>query len=177
MNQADLCRAVGVGRDVMNRLESGTDLEGGAAPWLLHRIAVACGVKADFLLGLTEESEPDEPGPTWREIAHISNGNAARERERHTADLVVRDAHLAEFYEMAAEVLDSAEGAQAAMRRVVELNPSCWENIRGGVRLSTAIDALEDAAGRLGRRARFYVDRQMITDAPEILLDIEIAAA
>lgn len=177
LNQADLCRAVGIGRDVLTRVESGTDIEGGAAPWMLQRIAVACCIKADFLLGLTEASEPDEPGPTWREIAYVSNGSAARARERHVQDLVVRDAHLAEFRELAAEVDAGIDAAQAAMERVIELNPRRWENVRGGVRLSDAIESLRSSAGALSRRSSVYVDRQMVAAAPETLLDLEIAAA
>ncbi|WP_280554570.1 helix-turn-helix transcriptional regulator [Halomonas sp. 25-S5] len=177
LSQSALARAVGVRSDFMGRAETGIDIEGGVAPWMLHRIAVVCCVKVDFLLGLTEESEPDEPGPTWRELAYISNGSAARDRARYVADLAVRDAHLAEFYALAAEVLDGIQGAQAAMERVIELNPRRWENVRGGVRLADAIEALEESANGLARRSRFYVEREMIAEAPEILLDLEIAAA
>ncbi|MCP1317850.1 helix-turn-helix domain-containing protein [Halomonas sp. 707B3] len=176
-NLADLSLAVGVERDLMPKLEFGTDLQGGAAPWVLHRIAVTCGVKVDFLLGLTGESEPDEPGPTWREIAHVSNGNAARERERHVSALTVRDAHIAEFRELAVEVMTGVEAVQGALERVIELNPSAWEDMRAGSRLSDATDALSDVVGALCRRSSAYVDRQMISDAPDTLLELEIAAA
>ena len=176
-NLADLSLAVGVERGLMPKLEFGTDLQGGAAPWVLHRIAVTCGVKVDFLLGLTGESKPDEPGPTWREIAHVSNGNAARERERHVSALTVRDAHIAEFREFAVEVMTGVEAVQGALERVIELNPSAWEDMRAGSRLSDATDALSDVVGALCRRSSAYVDRQMISDAPDTLLELEIAAA
>ncbi|QFT86818.1 hypothetical protein FIU88_19090 (plasmid) [Halomonas sp. THAF12] len=177
LNQADLCRAVGIGRDVLTRVESGTDIEGGAAPWMLQRIAVVCCVKADFLLGLTEESEPDEPGPTWKEMAWLSHQRACRERERHVEDLVVRDAHLAEFRELAAEVDAGIDAVQIALERVAELNPDEWEDLRAGARLVSTIDSLRSSVGVLSRRSSVYVDRQVIDAAPETLLDLEIAAA
>lgn len=177
LSQLDLCRAAGVGRDVLARVESGTDVDGGAAPWLLQRIAVACGVKVDFLLGLTEESEPDEPGPTWKEMAWLSHQRACRERERHVEDLVVRDAHLAEFRELAADVDAGIDAVQSALERVAELNPDEWEDLRAGARLVSTIDSLRSSAGALSRRSSVYVDRQMVAAAPETLLDLEIAAA
>lgn len=176
-SQAGLSEAVGLEPHRVPKLEAGVDMEDGAAPWVLHRVAVICGVKVDFLLGLTEESEPDEPGPTWKEIAHVSNGNAARERERYASALTVRDARIAEFREMSAEVMSGVEVVQQALERVIELNPYRWDNIRGGLRLSDATDALSDVVGSLCRRSSAYVDRQMISDAPDTLLELEIAAA
>ena len=93
------------------------------------------------------------------------------------ADLFVRDEHLAELHSRSAEVLDGIEGIQAAMERVIELNPCGWDNMKGGVRLVNAIEALEESANGLARRSRFYVERDMIADAPQTLTDLEIASA
>ncbi len=176
-SQAGLSEAVGLEPNIMPRLESGVDMEDGAAPWVLHRIATICGVKADFLLGLTEESEPDEPGPTWREIAYICNASAVRGRERHIGELVARDTLIIDFREMSAEIMSGVEAVQGALERVIELNPSAWDDMRAGSRLSDTTAALSDVVGSLCRRSSTYVDRQMISDAPDTLLELEIAAA
>lgn len=178
LSQSELAKAVGIDSTEMVRIERGIDLEdGGAPPWVLQRIAIVCGVKGDFLLCLTEESEPDEPGPSWREIAWLCNQSACRARERHVADLFVRDEHLAEFHSRSAEVLDGIEATQAAIERVIELNPRRWDNVKGGVRLVNAIEALEESANGLVRRSRLYVERDMIADSPETLTDLEIISA
>jgi len=144
-SQAGLSEAIAIDSNLMPKLESGVDLEDGAAPWVLNRIATTCGVKVDFLLGLTEESEPDEPGPTWRELAYVCNASAARGRERHVHDLAVRDALIIQFREMSAEIMPSVEAVQRALERVIELNPS-WDDMRAGSRLSDATAALSDVA-------------------------------
>jgi transcriptional regulator with XRE-family HTH domain len=176
-SQAGLSEAIAIDSNLMPKLESGVDLEDGAAPWVLNRIATTCGVKVDFLLGLTEESEPDEPGPTWRELAYVCNASAARGRERHVRDLAVRDALIIQFREMSAEIMPSVEAVQRALERVIELNPCAWDDMRAGSRLSDATAALSDVAGLLCRRSSAYVDRQMIADAPDTLSGLEIAAA
>lgn len=176
LSRAELVARTGIPDQWMKRLEAGVDAGKGAPGWAIHRIARQCGVKGDFLLGLTEESEPDSSGPTWKEMAWLSNHSAAREREQHALDTAELRMRLSEFRELAANVDAAAQAVQATLERVAELNPE-WEDMRAGARLAASVEALHDAVGGLGRRSSAYVARDVVAAAPETLEDLEIASA
>lgn len=171
--QHQFAAALGVDRAYLRSIEIASGDGSSAPPWLLHRIATVCCVKADFLLGLTAESEPDESGPTYREIAHICNARAAREREDHAREAALLKSRLAEFREMAAVVDAVAREVQANLQRVAELNPDQWPDIAAGAPLAASVAALSDAVGSLGRRSSHYVAQTVVADAPETLLRME----
>ncbi|CAO1658835.1 HTH cro/C1-type domain-containing protein [Halomonas sp. NYA30] len=173
-SRTELANLIGISVQWLKCLELGIDVDDGVPGWITNRIAQVCGVKGDFLLGLTEESEPDEPGPTWKELAYLCNKSAARDRMHYIAEIAQRDIHLAEFREMAANVDAAAKAAQAALERVAELNTQ-WEDMRGGARLALTITELDEAVGILGKRASVYVNRQVIAEAAETLEDLKIA--
>lgn len=169
LSQYELADAVGVERAYLRSIEFASGDGSGAPPWLLHRVAAICGVKSDFLLGLTDESEPDEPGTTYREIAYICNARAAREREDHVFEIALLKSRIAEFREMAAVVDANARQIQANLERVAELNPDEWPDIAAGAPLAASVAALHDSVGNIGRRSSRHAAQTVVADAPETL--------
>lgn len=173
LSRFQLADALGVECAYLHSIERAVGDGSGAPPWLLHRVAAICAVKADFLLGLTDESEPDEPGTTYREIAYICNARAAREREDHVFEVALLKSRLAELHEMAAVVDANAREIQANLQRVAELNPDEWPDMAAGASLAASVGALHDSVGNLGRRSSLSVMQTVVADAPETLLRMD----
>lgn len=176
LSQIRLANAIDVEKGLVCRVELGIDVGEGVPGWVLHRAAVACGVKTDFLLGLTAESEPDEPGPTFREVAHLSNVRAVREREEHALETALLHERVSAFRELAASMDAAAQAVQADLQRVADLNPG-WEDMKAGARLAASVEALHDAVGCLGRRSSRHVVRGVVDEASQTIGKMENALA
>lgn len=108
--------------------------------WMLARVATVTGCRLDFLAGLVEESEHGEP-VDLREVIMPALLHADTERAMHALELARQRALLSSF-------LDAAGKAQEALRRVVELNPEAWQELRGGGSLVAAVDGCMATARR-----------------------------
>lgn len=138
MRACDIASHLGLTAAGVGYLERG---EIDAVPaWMLARVATVTGCRLDFLAGLVEESEHGE-SVDLREIVMPALLHADTERAMHALELARQRALLNSF-------LDAAGKAQEALRRVAELNPEAWQELRGGGSLVAAVDACMATARR-----------------------------
>jgi transcriptional regulator with XRE-family HTH domain len=176
-SQARAAEALGYSNgSKLAKVESGVDST--SVPlWLLRRAAQLYGVSIDYLLGVSECMDSDEP----REQAARDLMSLVREqyeRQRHV-DVMVTVAMLervAEIERAVVALTRHAGDVQAAVATVAERNPG-WPDLVGGARLQHAATALETLTrGLAARLLVLHKDaaraRQTPVSSPQAQLDL-----
>lgn len=131
------------------KVEAGVDSgQGGCRPsrqiplWLLRKAARIYAVSLDWLFGITETMESDEPRLKAQEEA-VWLMQCEWNRQRWRDMLVIRSVQerVEAIEGMLGLMQEQAEQAEDALRRVRELNPELWDEMAGGARLERTVSA------------------------------------
>ena len=137
LSQVAMAERLGFTAGDLAALEKG---QGSFDSWHLRRIATACKVTTDFLLGHSEESELGERSDTARELL-IQMGIASEEvRAKDVVENIRIQYALSAAKSLSDLQISVIQELEDAIQRVVALNPRDWGKIRGGLRLATAVE-------------------------------------
>ena len=137
IKQVALADKLGITSGHLTKLENGQD---SLEAWQIRRVATACKVTTDFLLGHSEESELGERSDTVRELL-IQMGIASEEVRAQDVVENIRIQYALNAAQSLSDLqINVIQELEDAMRRVMELDPLGWAKTRGGLRLVNAIE-------------------------------------
>ena len=114
--------------------------QGSFESWHLRRIATACKVTTDFLLGHSEESEVGELCDVVRELLILTADHLGEVRAKDVLESARIQYALSAVKSLSDLQISVIQELEDAIQRVVALNPRDWGKIRGGLRLATAVE-------------------------------------
>ena len=114
--------------------------QGSFESWHLRRIATACKVTTDFLLGHSEESEVGELCDVVRELLIQTADHLGEVRAKDVLESARIQYALSAVKSLSDLQISVIQELEDAIQRVVALNPRDWGKIRGGLRLATAVE-------------------------------------
>ena len=137
IQQGALADKLGIASGHLTKLENGQD---SLNAWQIRRVATACKVTTDFLLGHSEESELGEQSDTVRELL-IQMGIASEEvRAKDVVENIRIKYALNAAKSLSDLQISVIQELEDAMQRVMALDPIGWAKTRGGLRLVNAIE-------------------------------------
>lgn len=149
INQVALAERIGITAGHLAKLEAGQD---SLKAWQIRRVATACKVTTDFLLGHSEESELGEQSDTVRELL-IQMGIASEEvRAKDVVENIRIQYALASVKALSGQYASVVQELEDAMERVEAANPKKWADICGGLRLASAVEECGLKARQLSHR-------------------------
>lgn len=142
--------------------------------WVIKRAGALYDVSVDYLLGNTESMEVDE------HRCHAARDTIIlmrEEWERHRWRDMLATREVQERVEAAESIIslltEQIEEAQGALRRVEELNPRRWDNVKGGARVQSAIArAAASARTADGKLKRVHRDARIAAGSAQPELDL-----
>lgn len=153
LSQVAMAERLGFTAGDLAALEKG---QGSFDSWHLRRIATACKVTTDFLLGHSEESELGERSDTVRELL-IQMGIASEEVRAQDVVENIRIQYALNAAKSLSDLQISViQELEEAMQRVIALDPIGWAKTRGGLRLVNAIEENSLKARQLHYRLKGF---------------------
>lgn len=153
INQVALADKLGITSGHLTKLENGQD---SLQAWQIRRVATACKVTTDFLLGHSEESELGERSDTVRELL-IQMGIASEEVRAQDVVENIRIQYALNAAKSLSDLQISViQELEEAMQRVIALDPIGWAKTRGGLRLVNAIEENSLKARQLHYRLKGF---------------------
>ena len=137
LSQVAMAERLGFTAGDLAALEKG---QGSFDSWHLRRIATACKVTTDFLLGHSEESEVGELCDVVRELLIQTADHLGEVRAKDVLESVRIQYALSAVKSLSDLQISVIQELEDAIQRVVALNPRDWGKIRGGLRLATAVE-------------------------------------
>lgn len=133
----ELADKIGITAGHLATLENGQD---SLQAWQIRRVATACKVTTDFLMGHSEESELGEQSDTVRELL-IQMGIDSEEARAKDVVENIRIQYAVNAAKSLSDLQISViQELEEAMQRVIALDPLGWAKTRGGLRLENAIE-------------------------------------
>ena len=137
LSQVAMAERLGFTAGDLAALEKG---QGSFDSWHLRRIATACKVTTDFLLGHSEESEVGELCDVVRELLIQTADHLGEVRAKDVLESARIQYALSAVKSLSDLQISVIQELEDAIQRVVALNPHDWGKIRGGLRLATAVE-------------------------------------
>lgn len=137
LSQVAMAERLGFTAGDLAALEKG---QGSFDSWHLRRIATACKVTTDFLLGHSEESEVGELCDVVRELLIQTADHLGEVRAKDVLESARIQYALSAVKSLSDLQISVIQELEDAIQRVVALNPRDWGKIRGGLRLATAVE-------------------------------------
>ena len=135
LSQVAMAERLGFTAGDLAALEKG---QGSFDSWHLRRIATACKVTTDFLLGHSEESEVGELCDVVRELLIQTDNDLEEARAKDVVDNVRIQYALASIKALSDKYASAVQELEDAMERVEAANE--WADMRGGLRLASAVE-------------------------------------
>ena len=149
----ELAGKIGITAGHLATLENGQD---SLKAWQIRRVATACKVTTDFLMGHSEESELGERSDTVRELL-IQMGIASEEVRAQDVVENIRIQYALNAAKSLSDLQISViQELEEAMQRVIALDPIGWAKTRGGLRLVNAIEENSLKARQLHYRLKGF---------------------
>jgi len=131
----------------LTKVEAGMDGGKHAAKtipiWLLRKAAMIYQVSLDYLFGLTETMESDEPRhDAQREMILLMREEWERQRWRDMLVTRAMQERVEVIERLLVETGKQAEQVETALERVRELDGDGWQDLAGGARLERTLGAL-----------------------------------
>ena len=153
LSQVAMAERLGFTAGDLAALEKG---QGSFDSWHLRRIATACKVTTDFLLGHSEESEVGELCDVVRELLIQTADHLGEVRAKDVLESARIQYALSAVKSLSDLQISVIQELEDAIQRVVALNPRDWGKIRGGLRLATAVEENAVKARQLHYRLKGF---------------------
>ena len=156
----------------LSKVERATDTN--SVPlWLILRAARAYEVSIDFLFGATDDWEVGARMTQEREVSGWLADAIQRDQRKMMAALVVLHDRMEQVRQGVTACASTADEADAALTRFVELNPG-FVDMPGGNRLVTSVKRAKDAGDHSrARLSRFRAEcRAAVQDSPQLSLTL-----
>lgn len=142
--------------------------------WALRKAAMLYQVSLDYLFGVTETMESDEPRRhAQSEMILLMLEDWERQRWRDMLAIRSVQDEMADLEQMHGVMLDNAMQAQEALQRVRELDQAKWEEVPGGARLERIVEANLKTAKTIERRiSRLKSNAKQASGANQMKLDL-----
>ena len=141
LSQSTAAKRLGCASGALSKVESAVDTT--SVPlWLLRRAAEAYEVSMDFLFGFTDDWETGARMTQEREISAWLAKAWADARAHDVKARLQLEVRINAIRDSVVASMGAARELEAAMERFAELNPKFEEDMRGGARLSSAVEGI-----------------------------------
>ena len=142
------------------KIEGGTDTN--SVPlWLIARASRLYEVSIDFIFGESDDWELSAQACIERDVSKWVYDYWEQARKRDMEIIWRLQNRIKVFRDSVADMLGSSEELRAAVQRFIELNPDFENEMRGGSRVISAVQRVNDVSGGANHKLkRFHEECQ-----------------